>query len=120
EARHDQITSVDDERRAFADARLDVVEHAAAVRVRAERSHVDGRRRGAVADSQPADPLPELVDERVADLADGDRDGDSHAALAGRAEARADQRVRGLVEVRVGHYGEMVLRAAERLDAFAV
>ena len=61
-----------------------------------------------------------LLDERVADVADCDRDGDRHAALAGRAVAGADQRVGGLVEIRVGHHDEMVLRAAERLHALAV
>ena len=62
----------------------------------------------------------EPLDERVGDVADCDRDRDRHAALARRAVAGADERVDGLVEIRVGHHDEMVLRAAERLDALAV
>ena len=67
-----------------------------------------------------ADSLRELLDELVGDVADGDGDRDRHAALAGRAVARADERVGGLVEIGVGHHDQVVLRAAERLHALAV
>ena len=60
------------------------------------------------------------LDQRVADVADRDRDGDRHAALACRAVSRAHQRVGRLVEVGVGHHDHVVLRAAQRLHPLAV
>ena len=53
-------------------------------------------------------------------LADRHRDGYRHAAFAGAAVAGADQRVDGLVEVRVGHHDHVVLGTAEALRALAV
>ncbi len=52
-------------------------------------------------------------------LADGHRDRNRHAALAGRAVAGADQRIDGLVHVGVGHHDGVVLGAAKTLAALA-
>ena len=52
-------------------------------------------------------------------LADGHRDRDRHAALAGRAVARADQRIDGLVHVGIRHDDGVVLGAAKALRALA-
>ena len=118
-ARDAQAAAVDDELRARAHAVLDVARDLVAVRGRDQRTHV-GARRAAVVDRERADARRELRDELVGDVADGDGDRDRHAALAGRAVAGADQRVGGLLEVGVGHDDHVVLRAAERLHAFAV
>ena len=75
---------------------------------------------GAGADLQRAHPRHQLVHQRVADVADRDRDRDRHAALAGRAVGRAHQRVGRLVEIGVGHHHHVVLGAAQRLHALAV
>ncbi|ERJ33975.1 hypothetical protein L810_3640 [Burkholderia sp. AU4i] len=56
----------------------------------------------------------------VARRADQHDDRRRHAALAGRAEARADERVDRLLAVRVGQYDRVVLRAHHRLHALAV
>ena len=56
----------------------------------------------------------------VGHVADQHRDRDRHAALAGRAVGRADQRIDRLLDVGVGHHDHVVLRAAERLHALAV
>ena len=53
-------------------------------------------------------------------LADRHRDRHRHAALAGRAVARADQRIDRLVHVGVRHHDHVVLGAAEALHALAV
>jgi hypothetical protein len=71
-------------------------------------------------DLQRLRALGELRDDAVGGLADQHCDADRHAALAGRAVRRADQRIDGLVEVGVGHHDHVVLRAAERLHALAV
>jgi hypothetical protein len=56
----------------------------------------------------------QLLDQRVGGLlADRHRHRDRHAALAGRAVGRADQRVDRLVEVGVGHDDHVVLGAAQ-------
>ena len=60
------------------------------------------------------------VDQRVGDVADRDGDGQRHAALAGGAVGRRDDRVRGHVDVGVGEHQGVVLRAAEGLDPLAV
>ncbi len=54
-----------------------------------------------------------------ADCADGDGDRDGHAALASGSIGRAHQPVDRLVEVGVRHDDQVVLRAAQRLDALA-
>jgi hypothetical protein len=62
----------------------------------------------------------ERFDEPVGGrLADGHRDRDRHAALAGGAEACSHQRVDGPVHVGVRHDDHVVLGAAECLHAFA-
>ena len=64
-------------------------------------------------------PLLDRLDE-VGGIADGDEDGDGHAALARRAVASGDRRVGRHLDVRVEEHDHVVLRAAERLDALAV
>ena len=54
----------------------------------------------AVADAQLRQPCRDGVDEAVADVADGDRHRDRHAALARRAVGRGHRRVGGQVERR--------------------
>ncbi len=67
-----------------------------------------------------ADRGRERLDQPVGRLlADRHRDRDRHAALAGRAVARAHQRVDGLVHVGVRHDDHVVLGAAQRLHALA-
>ena len=53
-------------------------------------------------------------------VAHRDDRGDRHAALARRAVARADQRVGRELEIGVRQHHRVVLRAAQRLHAFAV
>src|SRR5690606_4613780 len=65
-AGHDEPAALEDEGCAFADARIDVFEHSAAMGLRDERPHVDRLRRGAVADPQPGDSLAPLLAERLA------------------------------------------------------
>ena len=60
------------------------------------------------------------LDEPVGHVADGDEHRHGHAALAGRAVGGRDRRIRGAVEVGVGHDDHVVLRAAEGLHALAV
>ena len=86
---------------------------------RHQRSHVDVCR-VASADFQLLRALQHARHEVVGATADGDSDRDRHAALACRAIGGADQRVRGAVEVGVGHYHHVVLRPAQGLHAFAV
>ena len=62
----------------------------------------------------------ELLDQRVAGVAHGHDRRDRHAALARRTVARADDRVGGEIEIRVGHHHRVVLGAAQRLHALAV
>ena len=64
--------------------------------------------------------LGEQRHDPVGDVAHQHRHRDRHAALAGRAVGRADQRVDRLLEVGVGHHDHVVLGAAERLHALAV
>lgn len=45
------------------------------------------------------------------------RDENGHATFPGRAEGRTDQGVNGLVEVGIRPDHQVILRAAERLDA---
>ena len=54
------------------------------------------------------------------DTADGDDDGQGHAALAGRTKGAGADVLRGKLDVRVGHDDRMVIRAAQGLDALAV
>mgnify|MGYP000173191747 CR=1 FL=1 len=50
---------------------------------------------------------------------DGDGNRNRHATLARRTKRRAHQRICGLVHIRVGHDHHVILRAAQRLDAFS-
>jgi len=75
---------------------------------------------GRDADAQRRDRGKQLVTQTLGGfLADGDDDGQRHAALARRTEGGARQIVDHLVEIGVGHDDAVVLRAAHRLDALA-
>ena len=54
-----------------------------------------------------------------AGIADEHGHRDRHAALAGRAVSRADQRVDCLFEIGIRHHHHVILGAAERLHALA-
>jgi hypothetical protein len=87
--------------------------------LRDQRAEI-GRRVDRSADLQAFDARDELFHQPIGGgLADRHRDRDRHAALAGRAVAGADQRVDGLVHVRVRHDDGVVLGAAEALRALA-
>jgi hypothetical protein len=114
-----EAAAVGGERRAVADARGDV-RLDARLRVEGdERPHL-GVALHAVLDDEPGRALGEQRHDPVGDVADQHRDRDRHAALAGRAVRRADQRIDRLLEVGVGHHDHVVLGAAERLHALAV
>ena len=53
-------------------------------------------------------------------LADRYGNRDRHAAFARRAEARAQKRIGGLIQVCIGHDNHVVLGAAESLNALSV
>ena len=84
-----------------------------------ERPHL-----GALVEARPdldlRQPLLDRRDERLGDVADGEHDGDRHAALAGRAVGGADRGIGRHLDVGVGEDDHVVLRPAERLDALAV
>src|SRR6185437_10368172 len=63
--------------------------------------------------------LLELGDECVAGATDGDDGRDRHAPLPGGTVASRGDVIRGEVHVGVGQHDGMILRAAERLHAFA-
>jgi hypothetical protein len=70
-------------------------------------------------DSQCASPFSKARNDLVCYFADQHGNGDGHATLAGRAICRTDQRIDGLIEVRVRHHDHVVLGATERLHALA-
>jgi hypothetical protein len=111
--------AVDDELRAFLDADADVALDAFERLLRDDRAHL-GVELHAVLDLQRLRALGQLGHDLVGHVADQHRDADRHAALAGRAVGRADQRIDGLVDVRRRHHDHVVLRAAQRLHALAV
>ena len=76
---------------------------------------------GRDADLQRLDLGDQLLAQFVGGLlADRHDDRQRHAALAGRAEGRADEVLHDLVQVGVGHDDAVVLGAAHRLHALAV
>ncbi len=82
---------------------------------------IDVIARGIWPDFQLLDARHQLFDQTVGGfLAHRHSDRDRHAAFARRAIARADQRVRGLVQIGVRHDDHVVLRTAKALDAFAI
>ena len=73
------------------------------------------------ADLEAFHPRDELLEQGVGGLAaDRHRHRYRHAALAGRAVAGADQRIDGLVEIRIRHDDHVVLGAAEALHALSL
>ena len=88
-----ELAPVDDELRAFLDAGIDVAAHALAMRARDERAHVGAVGRAGQPTLSAASSRLQRLDQPVGGVADGDGDRDRHAALAGGAVGRADQRV---------------------------
>ena len=103
---------------AFGDAALDVALHATAVFGGDERTHFDAGA-GAVADGQVARAFDEKIEQRAGGFANGDENAAGETPFARRSEGRADDGFDGFRHVGVGHDDEMVLGAAERLDALA-
>jgi hypothetical protein len=72
-------------------------------------------------DLKAFDPGNELFQENVSSLlSDRHRHRHRHAAFAGRAVARTDEGIDGLIEVGVGHDNHVVLGAAKALDPLSV
>ena len=113
------LAPVDDHLGAGIATTTDVGRHPVAVLAGDERPHLR-RRVGAGADDELVEAQPHRVDERIADVADGDDHADRHAPLARRAVGGAHRGVGRQVEVGVGQDDHVVLGAAERLHALAV
>ncbi len=64
--------------------------------------------------------LHQAIDQRVARCADRHGQAAGHAALPGAAVGAGGEGLDGLIDVGVGHDDQVVLRAAGRLDPFAV
>ena len=113
------LAPVDHDRRALGGGRLEVRRDPVPMLPRDQRTHLRGR---IVTGSHChlGEPVADRLHERVRDVAHGHDRRDRHAALARRAISRGDRRVGGHVDVGVGQDEHVVLRAAERLDAFAV
>src|SRR5262249_6213377 len=115
-----EAAPVDLELGAFLDAKVDVALHFVELRLRDHRPVV-GLRIARRPDLQALDPRDEFVDQNIRGLfAARHAPGARMAAFAGRAVARADQRIDRLIHVGIGHHHHVVLGAAEALHAFAV
>ena len=115
----DLVTAaVDDQLCAFLDAEVHITAHLVEVLLRDQRTHFRGFT-GAGVDFQGLGAFGKFLDQLVGDITHGHRNRDRHAALARGTISRTDQRVHGLIEVGIGHHDQMILRAAERLHAFA-
>ncbi|MCY1435313.1 hypothetical protein D9M71_514030 [compost metagenome] len=114
-----KAAAVDQQLGTFSDALLDVAGDALVRRLRDDRAHFGGQVH-ALEDLQRARALQQFRHDLVGHVADKHRHRDRHAALAGRTEGRADQRVDHLVDVGIGHHHHVVLRPAQRLDALAM
>jgi hypothetical protein len=68
-------------------------------------------------DLQRPDPVDEPVHQSVGDLVTDRGDhGDGHASFPRGAVCRSHQGIHRLIEIRVGHYDSVVLRAAQGLN----
>jgi len=110
--------AVDHQLRAARDTLIDIAADALQRLAADQRPHL-GVRPQAVADAQLPCALGQLRHQRLRAVAHQDRHRNGHAALAGRAVRRADQRIDRLLEVRVGHHDHVILGPAERLHALA-
>ena len=114
-----QAAAVDHEFGTFGDAGIDIAAHLVAVRAGHQGTHI----RVALAAGTDAQRLhhrlearDQCIRRRIAD-ADGDRN--RHATFAGGTVTGAQQCVRGLVHVGVGHDHHVVLGATQGLYALA-
>ena len=115
-----EVAAIDQKLRTLCDAAVDQALDARLRFLGDERTHI-GLVVGIGADSQAFDLRNELFDETVCRLlTNRNRNGNSHAALAGRTVTCAHQRVYRLVEIGIRHDDHVVLRTAEALRALAV
>ena len=120
-ALHLEAAAVDRERRAFLDADIDIVPDLLDAPPRSPAGRNRPTDRSRCRSSATFDARNQLFHQPVGGgLADGHRDRDRHAALAGRAVAGADQRIDRLVHVGIRHDDGVVLGAAKTLRALAV
>ena len=96
-----------------------VVGHPVTVLTGDQRAHV-GAGVAARAHGELGEPQRQRLDEGIGHGAHGDRHGQRHAALAGRAVRRGHQGVGGHVEVGVRQHQGVVLGASQGLDALAL
>ena len=115
----DQVAAVDHELGPLLCARCDQTDDAIAGGGGDDRAHFAGRI-AARANADGSGLLGDDINQLVGGGADGDRGGDGHAALAGRAEPGRNQVIGGEVEICVGEDDGVVLGAAKGLDALAV
>ena len=119
-ALHLEAAAVDDKLGAFLHTNVDVALDALQ-RLAGDDGAEVGRGVGRRADLQALDTRDQLFHQPLGRVVtDRNSNRNRHAALAGRAVAGADQRVDGLVHVRVGHDDHVVLGAAEALHALTV
>ncbi len=111
-------TAIDDQLRAFRDARVDITGHLGLMFGCHQRTHFSVEV-FAVLDHQRLHARHQAFDQFISDIANRHRDRDRHAALTRRTVGGADQGVDSLVQIGVRHHHKMILRAAERLHALA-
>ncbi|MCY1414922.1 hypothetical protein D9M71_303870 [compost metagenome] len=116
--RHLEVAAIDNQLRALGHAFIDEAFDFGLVLGGHQRPHVAVALQ-AVADFQLIDTRQQFGNQLVADIAHCHGNRDRHAALTGRAISRADQGIRCLVEVRIGHDDHVILRPAQGLHAFA-
>ena len=110
--------AVESELGAFADALLDVAEHALAMLRANHRAHRHARLE-AVADLQRPGRFNQQLAGRLVRLADRQQHAARQTALAGTPVERLGDHRHAAREIRVRHDDDEVLRAAQRLHAFA-
>src|SRR5207302_4978796 len=114
------LAAVQRDRGALFLADVQITGDAIQVFARNDRAHVHGRAAVGRADGHLAGAFAQTFDERIGDRPDRHGDAAGHAPLTGATEGGRLDRLRGLLQVGVGHDDQVILRAAGRLDAFAV
>ncbi|MDT4820639.1 hypothetical protein FQZ97_537850 [compost metagenome] len=115
-----EAATIHQQRGAFLDALLDIAGDAFQRGAGDDRPHL-GFEVGAVEHLESPGAFDQFRHDLLGSLvAHEDGHADSHAALAGRTVGGADQGVHHLVDIGVGHDHQVVLRAAQGLDALAV
>ena len=118
-AGHDRLAAIDHQVRTLFDAAIDIAHDAIARSTGDDGAHFD-RRIGAGADGDLSRTACETLEQRLCGVAHGNDGRNGHAALAGRAIARADDGFRGKVEIGIGQHDCVILGAAQRLHTLAV